>query len=169
MLLAVTLLAAACSSPPPVGQVGSTLSALSGTVTFDKVLSPAPVEHGSLGAPYGHKLVAVVLTVHSTTGSSGKFGAIYHNSKLIDSKKLGHIGRSTAKYNVAECVSYPPFATLGSGQSATGCVVFILTTAATPVELKISGKSSADWTIAASAVQPGTAALSARLRRPRCL
>ncbi|HEY5025970.1 MAG TPA: hypothetical protein VII76_13425 [Acidimicrobiales bacterium] len=157
VFVAVAVLAAACSSSPPVGQVGATLSAMSGTVTLDKVLSPAPVQHGSVGPPYGHKLVAVVLTVHSPATAAAKFAAIYHNSKLVDSKKLAHIGKSAAKYQVSACAAYPPFGALPAGQSATGCVVFLLPTASTPVELKISGKAEADWTIAATAIQPGTA------------
>jgi hypothetical protein len=156
VFLAVALLAAACSSPPPVGQVGATLAALDGTVTLVKVISPAPVSSGSIGPAYGRKLVAVVLTVHSPAGSAGKFTGIYTASKLIDSKKLVHVGRSTAKYKVADCASYASFGTLAPGQAATGCVVFVLAGAATPVELKISGKSQADWMIAASAVEPGT-------------
>ncbi len=156
VLVALTLLAAACSSAPPVGQVGATLAAMDGSVTLDKVLSPAPVAHGSLGPAYGHKLVAVVLTVHSPTSSPAKFAGIYNASKLIDSKKLVHVGRSTAKYKVTDCVAYPPFASLGAGRAATGCVVFVLNTIATPVELKISGKSEAAWTITAAAVRPGS-------------
>ena len=74
----------------------------------------------------------------------------------MDSKKLAHIGRSTAKYKVADCAAYPPFTTVAAGQSATGCVVFVLSYAATPVELKISGKAEASWTIAPSDIQPGT-------------
>ncbi|HVA03681.1 MAG TPA: hypothetical protein VMU64_08010 [Acidimicrobiales bacterium] len=157
VLVALALLASACSASTPVGQVGATLSAMDGTVTLDKVLSPAPVAIGSVGAALGHKLVAVVLTVHSPTASPGKFAAIYTNSKLVDSSKLAHIGKSTAKYKVFACVAYPPFSSLGAGQTATGCVVFNVPTAATPVELKITGKANADWKIAASAVQPGTA------------
>ncbi len=157
LLVTLSLLAAACSSSTPVGQVGATLSAMDGSVTLDKVLSPAPVAIGSIGPALGHKLVAVVLTVHSPTTSAAKFAAIYSTSKLVDSNKLVHIGRSTAKYKAYDCAAYPPFGSLGAGQTATGCVVFILTTAATPVELKISGKAKANWTIAPSAIQPGTA------------
>lgn len=157
LFVALALLAAACSSAPPVGQVGATLSAVSGTVTLDKVLSPAPVQHGSVGPSFGHKLVAVVLTVHSPASAAAKFAAIYHDSKLVDSKKKGHIGKSAAKYQVSACVAYPPFGSVPAGQSATGCVVFLLPSAATPVELKISGKAEADWTIAATAIQPGAA------------
>jgi hypothetical protein len=141
-----------------VGQVGATLAALDGTVTLVKVITPAPVSTGSIGPAYGHKLVAVVLTVHSPSSSAAKFTGIYTASKLIDSKKLVHVGRSTAKYKVADCATYPPFASLGPNQAATGCVVFVLASASTPVELKISGKSQADWKIAASAIQPGTGA-----------
>ncbi|HLM95369.1 MAG TPA: IPT/TIG domain-containing protein [Acidimicrobiales bacterium] len=154
VLAAVTLLAAACSSGP-TGQVGSTLAALNGTVTLDKVLSPAPVEPGSAVAVPGQKLVAVVLTVHSPAGSAAKFASIYHNSKLIDSQKAAHVGRSTTRFEVAACVAYPPFSTLGPGLSATGCDVFSMAVAATPVELVISGKAKGDWKIASTAVQPG--------------
>jgi hypothetical protein len=156
VLVALTLLAAACSSAPPVGAVGATLPAMDGTITLDKVISPAPVVAGSIGAPYGHKLVATVLTVHAPSSSSAKFAGIYSASKLVDSKKLSHRGRSAAKYTVADCASYPPFTSVAAGQSATGCVVFVLSYSATPVELKISGKAEASWTIAPTAVQPGT-------------
>jgi len=154
VLAAVTLLAAACSSGP-TGEVGSTLSALNGTVTLDKVLSPAPVEPGSAGPGPGQKLVAVVLTVHSPATSAAKFASIYHNSKLIDSKKIADVGKSTTRFVVAGCVAYPPFSTLGPGQSATGCDVFVVALADTPVELVISGKAKGDWKIAATAVAPG--------------
>jgi hypothetical protein len=157
VLVALSLLAAACSGSTPMGQVGSTLSAMDGTVTLVKVLYPAPVAFGSIGPALGHSLAAVVLTVHSPTSSPAKFAAIYSNSKLVDSHKLAHIGKSTAKYKVNECLSYPPFSTLPAGQAATGCVVFMLPAAATPVELKISGKAKADWTITATGFQPGTA------------
>ncbi len=156
MLVALTLLAAACSSAPPVGAVGATLAAMDGTITLDKVISPAPVVAGSTGAPYGHKLVATVLTVHAPSSSSAKFAGIYSASKLVDSKKLSHRGRTAAKYTVADCASYPPFTSVAAGHSATGCIVFVLSYSATPVELKISGKAEASWTIAPTAVQPGT-------------
>ena len=157
VLVAVAVLAAACSGSTPVGQVGSTLSAMDGTVTLVKVLYPAPVALGSIGPALGHTLAAVVLTVHSPTSSPAKFAAIYSNSKLVDSHKLAHIGKSTAKYKVEECLAYPPFGRLAAGQASTGCVVFQLPTTATPVELKISGKAKADWTIAPTGFQPGTA------------
>ena len=157
LLVALALLAAACSASTPVGQVGATLSAMDGSVTLDKVLSPAPVANGSIGPSLGHTLVAVVLTVHSPTTSAAKFAAIYSTSKLVDSKKLAHVGKSTAKYEVYDCAAYPPFGSLRAGQAATGCVVFMLAAAATPVELKISGKAKANWTIAPNAIQPGTA------------
>jgi hypothetical protein len=133
------------------------LPALNGTVTLDKVLSPAPVVSGYPPAPFGQKLVAVVLTVHAPAASAAKFASIYHNSKLIDSKKAAHVGRSTTKFRVADCAAYPPFSTLGAGQSATGCDVFNVAMADTPTELVISGKAKADWKIAATAIQPGTA------------
>ncbi len=157
VLVALALLAAACSGSTPVGQVGSTLSAMDGTVTLVKVLYPAPVALGSIGPALGHTLAAVVLTVHSPTSSPAKFAAIYSNSKLVDSHKLAHIGKSTARYKVNECLSYPPFGSLAAGHALTGCVVFQLPAVATPVELKISGKAKADWTISATGFQPGTA------------
>jgi hypothetical protein len=160
VLAAVALLAAACSSGP-TGEVGSTLSALNGTVTLDKVLSPAPVEPGSAPVAPGQKLVAVVLTVHSPAASAAKFASIYHNSKLIDSQKAAHVGKSTTRFEVAACVAYPPFSTLGPGLAATGCDVFSIASAATPVELVISGKAKGDWKIASTAVQPGPEAAPA--------
>jgi len=157
VLVAVALLAAACSSPTAVGQVGATLAAMNGTVTLAKVIFPAPVVAGSAGPAYGRQLAAAVLTVHSPATAATKFSGIYKASKLIDNHKLAHLGLSTAKYDVADCSTYPPFTTVAAGQTATGCVVFELSSVAIPVELKISGKSKADWTIAASAVQAGTA------------
>ena len=74
VLLGVAVVTAACSSPPPSGSVGSTLSAMGGTVTLNKVISPANVTYGwPFGAGPGHVLVAVVLTVHSPTASSAPF------------------------------------------------------------------------------------------------
>jgi hypothetical protein len=163
VLLALTVLAAACSSAPPVGAVGATLAAMNGTVTLDKVIAPALVVHGSVGAPFAHKLVAVVLTVHSAPGAAADFHEIYSNSKLIDSKKLVHVGKSTAKYTVTDCATYPPFGLVRPASAVSGCVVFVLAEASTPVELKISGKAAADWTIAASAIAPGTAPAPAAL------
>ena len=71
VLVVLALVAAACSSAPTVGTVGSTLPAMSGTVTLDKVISPAYVEPDSKGPSFGHKLVAVVLTVHGPDRVSG--------------------------------------------------------------------------------------------------
>ncbi len=157
LLVVVTLLAAACSSSVPTGAVGATQAAFDGTVTLDKVVSPAPVEFGSAAPAPSRKLVVAVLTVHSPTTSSAKFAGIYSSSTLVDSSGKGHTGKSTAKYKVSECVAYPPFGSLTANQAAIGCIVFVLPIARTPVELKISGKEKADWTIAASAVQPGAA------------
>jgi hypothetical protein len=157
LLVALTLLAAACSSSAPAGQVGATLAAFAGTVTLDKVLSPAPVGFGSAVPAPNRKLVVAVLTVHSPTTSAAKFAGIYSSSTLVDSSGKGHTGKSTSKYRVSECVTYPLFGALAANQAAVGCIVFVLPVTKTPVELKISGKEKADWTIAASAVQPGTA------------
>jgi len=130
---------------------------MDGTVTLDKVIFPAPVASTSPVQPaYLHELVAVVLTVHSPSTSGATFAAIYTSSKLIDSKKLVHLGRSTSKYQVSDCLAYAPFAALGPGKSMTGCDVFQLSGAALPAELKISGKASADWRISSGALQPGT-------------
>lgn len=157
VLVALSLVAAACSSPPATGKVGATLPAMDGTVTLDKVLSPAQIVTGSPGAAFGHSLVAAVLTVHSPAGAASKFAAIYTNSRLVDSKHLAHIGKSTAVYDVTDCSSYTAFGALAAGQSQTGCVVFQTSAAVLPVELKITGKANADWTIPASAIQAGTA------------
>jgi IPT/TIG domain len=139
-----------------VGQVGSTLPALSGTVTLNKVISPATPNSAYAAQPaVGHRLVAVELTVHSPSTAAAKFRDIYANTKLVDSGGLAHSGKGTAKYRVRECAGYVAFGPLGPGQSQTGCEIFQLTLAANPVELKISGKASADWTIAPSAIQSG--------------
>jgi hypothetical protein len=156
LLAALSLVAAACSSPPATGKVGATLPAMDGTVTLDKIVSPAQIVTGSPGAAFGHALVAAVLTVHSPAGAASKFAAIYTNSRLIDSKQLAHIGKSTAVYDVTDCASYTAFGALAAGQSQTGCVVFQTSAAVLPVELKITGKANADWTIPASAIQAGT-------------
>jgi hypothetical protein len=154
---ALALVAAACSSAPPVGTVGGTLAAMNGTVTLDKVISPAPVIFGSAQPAPGHKLVAVVLTVHSPTSAAAQFGSIYTNSKLVDSTKKAHVGKTTAKYKVYDCGIYPPFGAVPAGKDAAGCVVFQVAATALPVELEIRGKSEADWTIPATAVVAGTA------------
>ncbi len=159
MLVALSLAAAACSGSAG-GQVGSTLAAMDGTVTLVKVISPATVTSGFSAQPApGHKLVAVVLTIHSPATATAKFGAIYIDTKLVDSTNQSHLGKATVKYAVTSCAGYVAFSTLGPGQSQTGCEIFQLAGAANPVELKIAGKASADWTIAASAVQPPAAAI----------
>ncbi len=156
LLVAVSLAAAACSSPPPVGEVGSTLAALSGTVTLDKVISPATVASTALAVPRpGHKISVVVLTVHSPSSSAANFAGIYQDSKLVDSEKHSSIGKREGKYQVTQCATYPTFTTVAAGGSQTGCVLFLLPLAATPVELKISGKAEADFTIAAADIEAG--------------
>jgi len=158
LLLAVSLAAAACSSPPPVGEVGSTLAALSGTVTLDKVISPATVASTALAVPRpGHKISVVVLTVHSPSSSAANFAGIYQDSKLVDSDKHGSVGKREGRYQVTQCATYPTFTTVAAGGSQTGCVLFLLPLAATPVELKISGKAEADFTIAAADIEAGSA------------
>ena len=152
LLVVVSLVAAACSGS--AGQVGSTLAAMDGTVTLVKVISPAVPSGLSAQPGPGHKLVAVVLTVHSPPNATSKFGAIYLDSKLVDSGNQSHPGKGTAKYSVTSCAGYLSFSTLGAGQSQTGCEIFQLAAAVVPVELKIAGKASANWTIAASAIQP---------------
>jgi hypothetical protein len=157
--VALSLVAAACSGSAS-GQVGSTLAAMDGTVTLVKVISPATITAGFSAQPApGHKLVAVVLTIHSPATATAKFGAIYIDTKLVDSTNQAHLGKATAKYAVTSCAGYLPFSTLGPGLSQTGCEIFQLAGSANPVTLKISGKASADWTIAASAVQPPAAAI----------
>jgi hypothetical protein len=161
VLLALSLAVAACSGAAS-GQVGSTLAAMDGTVTLVKVVSPATVSDPFSAQPaFGHKLVAVVLAVHSAANANAHFGAIYVDTKLVDSTNQSHLGKGTVKYSVTSCAGYAPFATLSPGQSQTGCEIFQVTAAANPVELKIAGKASADWTIAASSIQPGGAAISA--------
>jgi hypothetical protein len=152
VLVAVALTAAACSASPPVGKVGATLPAMNGTVTLDKVISPATPPQAAAGA----KLVAVVLTVHSPTGTSGKFTAIYSVSKLVTSTKLVARAHSTVQFPVSECAADAPFGPLAPGASQTGCEIFQLPLAAVPTELKINGKAKADWLITASDIQPGT-------------
>jgi hypothetical protein len=161
VLLALSLAAAACSGAAS-GQVGSTLAAMDGTVTLVKVISPATVSGAFSAQPaFGHKLVAVVLTVHSPANATAHFGTIYIDTKLVDSTNQSHLGKGTVKYSVTSCSGYAAFATLSPGQSQTGCEIFQVTSAANPVELKIAGKASADWTIAPSSIQPGGAALPA--------
>ncbi len=135
---------------------------MDGTVALVKVISPATAASAFSAQPApGHKLVAVVLTIHSAATAAAKFGAIYVNTKLVDSTNQSHSGKGTVKYAVTSCSGYTAFSTLGPGQSQTGCEIFQLALTATPVELKISGKASADWTIAASAIQPPGAAIGA--------
>jgi hypothetical protein len=160
VLIALSLAAAACSGGAG-GQVGSSLAAMDGTVTLVKVISPATVSDPFAAQPaFGHKLVAVVLAVQAPATANAHFGAIYIDSKLVDSTNQSHPGKGTIKYSVTSCSAYVPFATLSPGQTQTGCEIFQIAAAANPVELKISGKASADWTISASAIQPGGAAIA---------
>ncbi|MGA2522511.1 MAG: hypothetical protein ABSG81_17020 [Acidimicrobiales bacterium] len=120
VLLGVAVMAAACSSPPPSGSVGSTLSAMGGTVTLDKVISPANVTYGwPYGPAAGHVLVAVVLTVHSPATASAPFERMYSQSRLVDSTGKSHPAKATNRYRITDCVSYPAFASLGAGQSSS--------------------------------------------------
>jgi len=153
------LVAAACSSGAATGTVGSSLSALNGTVTLVRVVSPVAVTASSPGHPkLGHKLVAVVLEVRNPSSSPAKFGGIYSASKLIDSHKLVHVGSSTARYAVPECGAYPVFGTVPANGTATGCDIFQISQKFTPSKLKISGKARAEWDIAASSVVAGAPA-----------
>jgi hypothetical protein len=165
VFVVVALVAAACSSAPSVGALGSTLPAMGGTVTLVKVVAPVYVLPDSKGPSFGHKLVAVVLTVHAPTGSAAPFASIYGDSKLIDSAKLSHVGLSTAKFHVSACVAFPPFTTVAAGHLQTGCDIFQLSTAAIPVELKITGKSKAEWTILPTQITPGVPPVGSVLPR----
>jgi hypothetical protein len=155
VLVVLALVAAACSSAPTVGTVGSTLPAMGGTVTLARVISPVYVQPDSKGPSFGHKLVAVILTVAAPAGSAAPFGSIYKDSKLVDSAKLGHVGLSTTKFHVAQCALYLPFTTVAAGHTQTGCDVFQLATAAIPVELKITGKAKAEWRITPAQISLG--------------
>ena len=160
MLVALTLIAAACSSAPPVGSVGTTLPAMNGTVKLVSVVSPAPVGAASPGKPKrGHKLVAVILTVDNPSSSPAKFSGIYGDSRLIDSHKLTHVGASTAHFHVTQCEFYKPFTTVPANKSVTGCEVFQISTSLLPVKLKISGKAKAEWNISAKSIVAGKYAL----------
>lgn len=149
-------MAAACSSSPPIGEVGSTLAAMDGTVTLVKVISPATLARTTLAVPPpAKKLVAVILTVHSPTSAAADFAAIYVDSKLVDSSGKEPVAKREGKYQVTQCLTYPPFTTVAAGGSQTGCELFLVPLAATPVELKIKGKAEADFKIAASAIEAG--------------
>jgi hypothetical protein len=156
VLAVVALVAAACSSSAPsVGALGSTLPAMGGTITLVKVISPVYVLPDSAGPSFGHKLVAVVLTVHAPTGSAAPFASVYGDSKLIDSSKLVHIGLSTAKFHVSACATLPPFTTVAAGHDQSGCDIFQVSAAAIPTELKITGKAKAEWKILPTQITPG--------------
>jgi hypothetical protein len=160
VVAALSLVAAACSSAPPVGLVGTTLPAMNGTVKLVSVVSPAPVGVTSPGKPKaGHKLVAVILTVDNPSSSSVKFSSIYGDSRLIDSHKLTHVGASTAHFHVTQCEFYAPFSSVAANKSVTGCEVFQIAATYTPVKLKIGGKAKAEWNIAAASIVAGKAAL----------
>ncbi|HXQ90901.1 MAG TPA: IPT/TIG domain-containing protein [Acidimicrobiales bacterium] len=157
VLVALCLIAAACSSAKAQGTLGATLAAENGTVTLVKVVYPAPVGADSPAfPPLGHQLAAVVLTVHSPTSAAAKFSDIYAKSQLFDSRGAIHLAKSTAKYKISECLTYPTFGTVPAGTSTTGCEVFVLSAAATPTALQISGKAKGRWTIAAADIQAGT-------------
>jgi hypothetical protein len=130
---------------------------MNGTVTFDKVISPATPPQVAAGA----KFVAVVLTVHSPTDTTGKFAGIYSVSKLVTSTKITAHAHSTLQFPVSECGAYMPFGPLAPGASQTGCEIFELRVAAIPTELKINGKAKADWLITAADIQPGTGGVAA--------
>jgi|GEM_PF-5176347 len=126
---------------------------MGGTVTLEKVISPANVVPNWPIVPSGtHELVVAVLRVHSST-TSAQFGRLYSQSKLVESSGKWAPARSTAKYDVTDCVSYKLFTELGPGQSATGCEVFVIPATTQPVELKVAGPHPANWQIAASAIQ----------------
>jgi len=144
---------------------------MGGTVTFAKVISPATLARTTLAVPVpGHKMVAAILTVHSPTSAAANFAAIYTDSKLVDSNHQGHIAKREGKYQVTQCLTYPPFGLVSAGQSQTGCELFLLPLAATPVELKISGKAEADFKISAAQIVAGAASApivtTPRLRTP---
>ena len=150
---ALALVAAACSSGPATGTVGSILPAMDGNVKLVSVISPAYVSHTSPGHPkLGHKLVVVVLIASNPNSSPAKFGDIYASSRIVDSHNLTHLGASTSRYAALDCASYPVFGTVGAGQSVTGCEVFEISSATLPVKLKINGKFKAEWDIAATSV-----------------
>ena len=155
---ALVLVAAACSSGPSTGTVGTTLPAMTGNVKLVSVISPAYVSSTSPAHPKpGHKLVVVVLTASNPNSSPAKFGDIYASSRIVDSHNLTHLGASTSRYAATDCAQYPPFGTVAAGQSVTGCEVFEISYAAIPVKLKINGKSKAEWDIPATSVVPSKA------------
>jgi hypothetical protein len=157
VLSVVSLFAAACSSGVTTGDVGTTLPAMNGTIKLDAVISPAYVGPYSPAQPTpGRKLVAVVLTVHNPAAANTKFGGIYADSKLIDSRNHSHSAHSSTKFQVNECVGYPAISLLAPQQSVTGCEVYEIADSVTPAQLKISGRLKAAWNIAASAIQIGT-------------
>jgi hypothetical protein len=159
LLAAVSLVAAACSSGVSTGDIGTTLPAMNGIIKLDSVISPAYVGPYSPGQPTpGRKLVAVILTVHNPAAANTRFGGIYADSKLVDSRNHSHSAHSSSKFQVTECTGYPDFGVLGPQQSVTGCEVYEISNTVTPAQLKISGHLKAAWNIAASAVQVGAVA-----------
>jgi hypothetical protein len=131
---------------------------MGGTVTLEKVVSPANLVPDWPIVPSGtHVLVAVVLSVHSAT-TSAPFQRLYSQSKLIESSGKWAPAKSTAKYDVTDCSSDKVFTQLGPGQSMTGCEVFVIPATTQPVELKVAGPHPANWQIAASAIEPSAIA-----------
>jgi len=148
----VALVLSACGSAP-TGAVGTSLEAMGGTITLDKVVSPSnPATYYAEEIAAGHELVAVELTVRNTAASAKYFNNIYTLSKLVDSQKQAFLARNTKKFPVTDCLGLPLFGVLQPGASVTGCLVFRLPAAAVPAELKISGKHPADFTIGAQAI-----------------
>jgi len=151
VLLSVAVLLAACGGSAPTGAVGTTLDAMGGTITLDKIISPANPQV-YLPAAAGHELVAAVLTIHNTAPAAKYFNNIYTLSKLIDSQNHSYLARNTRKFPVSDCVGLPLFTVVRPAAAAAGCLVFRLPAGAVPVELKISGAHPADFSIAAQAI-----------------
>lgn len=146
------------TTKPGAAHVGATLS-LSGSngaqasVTLNQVINPATGSNGpptdDQGNPNGDAYVATLLTIKNT-GSGAIQGDANSDATLIGSNNQSY----TADFDdVNECTNFSNGSyQLGAGESATGCVVFVLPPGVTPAKLQYSpdsgiGGNFGEWLI----------------------
>jgi len=150
-LLALAVVAAACSPGTAVGTVGSTLQMSGVKVTLDKVIEPAPVSRTSIAQPRpGNALVAIVLTFTNPSSSPADLAATYHTSKLTDSN--GHLHVPNSRFTPADCQVFGTLGQLAAQQAITGCEVFQLSTVVTPRRFAILGPPKVAWDITPTSI-----------------
>lgn len=134
------------TAPPPVAHVGATLN-LTGedgplAVTLSQVINPATGTDGpptdDNGNPNGSTYVAAMLTIKNTSTSARKDDA-NNDAVLVGSNNQDY----TADFDsVAECTNFDSGEyQLGPGESANGCVVFVMPPGITPAEFNYTPSS----------------------------